>query len=70
MAARMWSRSCSWACSFTASFSSLWPVKWRYAAVAETPTLRAASRSTTASGPPERASEVAASVSAWVRLPW
>src|SRR4051812_31768350 len=54
----------------TECISSPWPAKCRYAAVAETPTWRAASRSTTASGPPVRASSVAALVSALARSPW
>src|SRR6516162_4616135 len=54
----------------TACKSSQRLAKCRYAALGTTPARLVASRSTTASGPPERASWIPASSSARRRSPW
>src|SRR5438477_3711234 len=54
----------------TACKSSHRLAKWRYAALGTTPARLVASRSTTASGPPARASWIPASSSARRRSPW
>src|SRR5215470_10065673 len=59
-----------WQTFLIVSIRSSWPAKCLYAAVADTPTWRAASRSTTASGPPRRARSSAAAASALARSPW
>src|SRR5919198_310584 len=61
--------SCRMAASRTAASSASRSGKWRYAALGTTPTMRVTSRSTTASGPPERASSTPASTSAERTVP-